>query len=168
MSIDLPQILLIDDNRQDLDLVQEACADAGIHAIFHLSHDGRDAIQFLTRLALEDVALDLIVLDLFLPRKDGFTILEFLRRDDHHLADIPVLVLSGSGDMRHVERCFKLGAAFYLWKPSVYQDYTAVAHRIGELLHAPPRSPRSAPSLKQREELMWSLHSPGRWAGSGG
>jgi CheY-like chemotaxis protein len=137
-------------------------------AVFHLSHDGRDAIQFLTRLALEGVRLDLIVLDLFLPRTDGFAVLAFLQRGDHHLDDIPVLVLSGSGDMRHVERCFRLGAAFYLWKPTLYHDYAAVAQRISQLLHAPPRTPRPSPSLTEREELMWGLHSPGRWAGSGG
>ncbi|MBA3710597.1 MAG: response regulator [Planctomycetes bacterium] len=168
MSFDLPQILLIDDSRPDLDLVQEACSDAGVHAIFHLCHDGRDAIQFLTRPALESVTLDLIVLDLFLPRTDGFSVLEFLQRSDHRLGEIPVLVLTGSGDMRHVERCFKLGAAFYLWKPAMYQDYTAIAHRIAELLHAPPRTPRPTPSLVEREDLMLNVHSPGRWAGLGG
>ncbi len=164
---DLPQILLVDDNRQDLDLIQEACADAGVSAIFHISGDGQDAIQFLTRLALENVTLDLIVLDLFLPRKDGFRVLQHIQSKER-LSSVPVLVMSGSDDMRHVERCFKLGADFYLWKPTVYDDYHAIANRIAELLDAPPRPIHPAPSMEEREELMWSLHSPSRWAGLGG
>src|SRR5258708_7824151 len=126
LMTDLPHILLVDDNRQDLDLIQEACADAGVRAIFHLSGDGQDAIQFLTRLALENVTLDLVVVDLFLPRKDGFCVLQHLQ-GEKRLVAIPVLVMTSSGDMRHVERCFQLGADFYLWKPTMYDDYRSVA-----------------------------------------
>jgi CheY-like chemotaxis protein len=164
---DLPQILLVDDCRQDLDLVQEACADAAIAAIFHLSRDGDEALQTITRLALQGLQLDLIVLDLFLPTKDGFRVLQHLQSKSR-LREVPVLVLTASADMRHVDRCFRLGADFYLWKPTVYEDYRIVAERIAGLLDAPPKPTRPLPTTAEREELMWSLHSPNRWAGLGG
>jgi CheY-like chemotaxis protein len=164
---DLPQILLVDDNRSDLELVQEACADCGLTAIFHVARDGAEALQAIARLSLQNVDLDLIVLDLFLPQKDGFRVLEHLQ-SKHRLSSVPVVVLTGSADMGHVERCFQLGADFFLWKPAVYNDYQVIAQRILELLEAPPRPRNPAPTLVEREEMMWGLHSPGKWAGLGG
>jgi CheY-like chemotaxis protein len=164
---DLPQILLVDDSRQDLELVQEACADSGLTAIFHISRDGAEAVQALTRLSLQGVDLDLIVLDLFMPQKDGFRVLQHLQSQER-LESVPVIVLTASADMGHVERCFRLGADFFLWKPAVYEDYHVIAQRILELLEAPPRPRNPAPTLVEREELMWGLHSPGKWAGLGG
>jgi CheY-like chemotaxis protein len=166
--LNLPQILLIDDSRQDLDLIQEACADHGVQAVFHLAQDGHEGIQCLGRLAQDGSSLNLVVLDLFLPRKDGFAVLQHLQSPKHPYRDVPVLVLSASADMRHVERSFKLGASFFLWKPAVYDDYAAVAQRISDLLNAPPKPPDPGPLLKEREEAMWNLHSPSRWAGLGG
>ena len=164
---DLPQILLVDDSRQDLDLVQEACADAGLAAIFHLARDGQEALTTVTRLALQGVDLDLVVLDLAMPGKDGFRVLQHLQSKER-LKTVPVLVLTGSDDMRHVDRAFRLGADFYLYKPAVYDDYRVVAQRIAELLEATPKPTRPGPTLEEREELLWSLHSPNKWAGLGG
>jgi CheY-like chemotaxis protein len=167
MMRDLPQILLVDDSRQDLELVQEACADSGLTAVFHVARDGAEALQGIARLALQGVDIDLIVLDLFLPQKDGFLVLEHLQASER-LREVPVIVLTASSNMDHVERSFRLGANFFLWKPSVYEDYHVVAQRILDLLEAPPRPRGPAPTLIEREEMMWGLHSPGKWAGLGG
>lgn len=167
MLRDIPQILLVDDNRPDLDLVQEACSDAGMTAIFHCARDVQEALQCLARLVLQDVGIDLIVLDLLLPGSDGFRLLEHLQSQER-LSTVPVLVLSGSSDMHHVDRCFRLGAAGYLYKPVMYDDYRVIASRMGELLEQTPPPPRPGPTLPEREELLWSMHAPGQWAGVGG
>ena len=164
---DLPQILLIDDNRQDLDLVQEACADSGLAAIFHLARSSKEALEAIDRLTLQGVALDLIVLDLFVPEKEGFEVLEHLQARAP-LAAIPVLVLTGSSRMEDVDRSFRLGADGFLWKPTVYDDYRVVAERMAELLQSPAGPTRPSPTLADRQELMWGLQSPGRWAGQSG
>lgn len=164
---ELPHILLVDDNRGDLELVQEACADAGMAAVFHLARDGHEAVRTLTRLRLQGVVVDLVVLDLLLPGRDGFRVLSFLRHQAG-LAAIPVLVLTGSAEMRHVDRAYRLGADYYLYKPVIYDDYHVVAARIAALLDQPPRPSQPLPQAREREDLLWSLHSPSTWTGLGG
>jgi CheY-like chemotaxis protein len=136
-------------------------------AVSHVARDGREALQAIVRLSSQEVALDLVVLDLNLPQQDGFRVLEHLQGTER-LRDIPVLVLTGSALMEHVERCFRLGADAFLWKPAVYNEYQIVASRIAELLESPTRPPRVPPTLSEREALMWNLNSPEQWAGTGG
>ena len=44
---DTPHILLVDENPQDLALIQESCADCSLPAVFHLAHDGEEALAML-------------------------------------------------------------------------------------------------------------------------
>ena len=58
---------------------------------------------------------DLILLDLLLPKKDGFQVLEELKKDSA-VKDIPVVVLSNLGQKEDIDRCMLLGAKDYLIK----------------------------------------------------
>lgn len=58
---------------------------------------------------------NLIVLDLLLPKKDGFAVLTEIKQD-RALVKIPVLILSNLSQREEVKRCFELGAADYLIK----------------------------------------------------
>lgn len=74
---------------------------------------------------------DVILLDLILPKKDGFSVLKELREDDA-TAKIPVIVLSNLGEMEDVGRVLELGANRYLVKT----DYklSEVVDKIKETL----------------------------------
>jgi len=58
---------------------------------------------------------DLILLDLLIPKKDGFEVLRELKQDKE-TKDIPVVVLSNLGQRDDINKCFKLGAEDYLIK----------------------------------------------------
>jgi DNA-binding response OmpR family regulator len=58
---------------------------------------------------------DLILLDLILPRKDGFEVLKELKRDES-TKEIPVIVLTNLEDIESVEKAIELGATTYLVK----------------------------------------------------
>ena len=58
---------------------------------------------------------DLILLDLLLPKKDGFQVLAELKKDQA-VKDIPVVVLSNLGQKEDINRCLALGAKDYLIK----------------------------------------------------
>lgn len=73
--------------------------------------DGDEALQIV-----QTGAPDLILMDLFMPRLDGFAALEALRQDPR-TADIPVIVLSAQGDDLTKVRGLNLGAVDYLVKP---------------------------------------------------
>ncbi|MBP9868993.1 response regulator [Patescibacteria group bacterium] len=76
---------------------------------------------------------DLILMDILMPKMDGFEMLERLKADDTTKA-IPVLVLSNLGQKEDVERCIKLGAAGYVIKAHSLPHETV--KRIKEILHA--------------------------------
>ena len=64
---------------------------------------------------------DLILLDLILPKKDGFTVLKEIKEDEN-LKDIPVIVLTNLEGMGDVEKAMSLGATTYLVKANYELD----------------------------------------------
>ncbi len=74
---------------------------------------------------------DLILLDLLMPKMDGFEVLEKLKADAA-LQGIKVLVLSNLGQKEDVERCLKLGAVGYIIKAHSLPGETV--KRIKEIL----------------------------------
>ncbi|MFC1612249.1 response regulator [Patescibacteria group bacterium] len=74
--------------------------------------NGQTAVKVAQR-----VKPDLILLDLILPKLDGFGVLKILKSDPR-LKNIPVIVLSNLGDEKDIQRAKKLGANDYLLKAS--------------------------------------------------
>jgi len=74
---------------------------------------------------------DLVLLDLLMPKMDGFEVLEKLKADAA-TRDIKVLVLSNLGQKEDVERCLKLGAVGYVIKAHSLPEETV--KRIKEIL----------------------------------
>ena len=85
-----------------------------------LATNGEDGL----RLAMKDHPA-LILLDLIMPKLDGFQVLERLKGDAETKA-IPVLVLSNLGQKEDVDRCMALGAAGYLIKAHTLPHETIV------------------------------------------
>ncbi len=72
--------------------------------------DGEEALS-----ALKLFTPDLIILDLILPKKDGFQVLEELKKNDR-FRHIPVMIASNLGQKEDIDRGLKLGAADYIVK----------------------------------------------------
>lgn len=114
-------ILLVEDDPDDILLIRRAFARAGLQDSMEIVTDGEGAVDYLggsgsyssrERFPLPAV----ILLDLKLPRKSGFEVLEWIRAQPG-LRRIPVVVLTGSGQRSDVDRAFDLGANSYLVKP---------------------------------------------------
>lgn len=103
----MPRILVVEDDPRVARFVSAALAAAG-----HVAETAPDGLAALGK-ALAN-RYDLIILDLLLPRIDGFSVLERLARER---PDQPVLVLSALSDAAHKVRCLDLGAEDYLAKP---------------------------------------------------
>jgi CheY-like chemotaxis protein len=73
--------------------------------------DGRAALDLL-----HAHPFDLVLLDLMMPRMDGFAALEEIKQDPL-LQTIPVIMLSGLEELENASRCIEMGAADYLTKP---------------------------------------------------
>jgi CheY-like chemotaxis protein len=101
-------------------------------------NDGVEAIDYLSR-ERDDADRrkrpnpDLIVLDLNMPRMDGFDVLEWLQKHPQ-LRSMPAIVLSSSEEEADIERAFQLGANSYLVKPREYDRYTSLVQMIKRIL----------------------------------
>lgn len=109
--MNLRRVLLIDDCLDNHELIREALI--GEYEVFGLA----DPLRFVD--ALEIGQPDLIILDLLMPKKSGFDILEEFNRlkgKDGHLP-LPVIVLSAKRSVENHKRAYALGAILYLNKP---------------------------------------------------
>lgn len=114
-------VLLVEDDPDDVLLIRRAFAKAGLLASMELVGDGERAIQYLSGaepfVSRERFPLPVVVLlDLKLPKRSGFEVLEWLRSQPG-LRRIPVVVLTGSAQSSDVNRAFDIGANSYLVKP---------------------------------------------------
>jgi CheY-like chemotaxis protein len=111
-------ILLVEDNPDDILLIRRAFRKAGAFDSLEVVEDGEKAVAYLGGTG-DYAARELpavVLLDLKLPRRSGFEVLEWLRRQPG-LRRIPVVVLTGSGERSDVNRAFDAGANSYLVKP---------------------------------------------------
>jgi sigma-B regulation protein RsbU (phosphoserine phosphatase) len=105
-----PRILVVDDNDDNcytlkLHLDLEGYTDVAT------ARDGEEAIALL-----ETSAFDLVLLDVMMPKVDGFQVLAWLK-DQARLRDLPVIMISALTEMNSMARCIELGAVDYLLKP---------------------------------------------------
>ena len=119
-------ILLVEDNDDDVFAFQRSVKKMGATDALHVVNDGRKAVEFLSGVASGEDPVRfprpaLVFLDLKLPYQGGLEVLEWLR-GDARLADLPVVVLSGSNEARDRERACALGARSYLVKPASIDD----------------------------------------------
>jgi len=112
--MEMPEILLVEDNAGDALLVGQTLAERSPQWHLHIARDGEQALQILDQ---SDFKPDLIILDLNIPRISGFTVLAL-----NPLA-APVVVFSASDSDRDIERARILGAVDYVHKPLDLEDY---------------------------------------------
>jgi len=124
-------ILVVEDNRPEQIIMQEAFKEAqAIHEL-HLVKDGIEAIEFMQRKGdFQDAPVpDLIILDLNMPRKNGLEVLSEIKAD-YKLKHIPVLVFSNSEYAHDICKAYTLGANAYIAKPSDFQGFIDLVHSI--------------------------------------
>jgi DNA-binding response OmpR family regulator len=74
---------------------------------------------------------DLILLDIILPKKDGFEVIEALKADEE-TKNIPIILLTNLGSLNDVEKALKMGANNYLVKADYKME--EVARKVKEVL----------------------------------
>lgn len=102
-------ILVVDDEELNRILLSTNLRESGYTV--ETAEDGRQALQMLRA-----QAFDAVLLDLIMPRMDGFEVLAEMKRDAG-LRRIPVMVISSMDDMDSIVRCIEMGATDYLAKP---------------------------------------------------
>lgn len=134
-----PKTLVAEDDPNDALLLHCAFSRAGITATIHFVSDGVEAIDYLRGKQLfEKVASStlpgLFLLDLEMPRLDGFGVLEWLRKHPH-LRPSRVVVLTASENQEDYSRAHALGADLCLAKSSEPGDLAQLIKTLQECFH---------------------------------
>ncbi|MFP4466812.1 MAG: response regulator [Candidatus Goldiibacteriota bacterium] len=126
-------ILLVEDNPGDVRLMVEGFKEGKISHEIHTVNDGEAAIDFLGRKEKYRHAAvpDLILLDLKIPRKNGFEVLEFINKQNE-LSETPVVVLTSSEAEEDILRAYELNANCYVTKPLDIDRYVVMIKSIEE------------------------------------
>jgi DNA-binding response OmpR family regulator len=127
-------IMLVEDNPADVTLLGEALASQQVDASLCVAHDGDEGIRLLDAIDESSVPCpDLIVLDLNLPRKSGFAVLERVR-SSRKCNRKPVVVFSSSDATEDKEQAWRLGASHYLRKPSTLKELMLIGEVLKQIL----------------------------------
>ncbi len=105
-----PRILVVDDNDDNL-YTLTLHLDLEGYTEVETARDGEEAIA-----RLKTGTFDLVLLDVMMPKVDGFQVLTWLK-DQARLRDLPVIMISALTEMNSMARCIELGAVDYLLKP---------------------------------------------------
>jgi CheY-like chemotaxis protein len=128
-SLMLPkQILLVEDSSTDTTMVLQALRNSTRRKNVVTSIDGDEAMTFLRRDA-NGVKPDLILLDLNLPKKDGWEVLAECKADPG-LKNIPIVVFTTSQLGSEVRRCYELGANSFVAKPFELDQFLSTIQAI--------------------------------------
>ena len=123
-------ILVADDDSNDAFLLQRAFSMAHINSHLAFVGDGEEAIRYLRNLNdRQQPPPCLLLLDLKMPRINGFEVLEWVRRQPG-LKRLPITVLTSSDSPQDINRAYDLGANSYLVKPFSNQMLIQVVKSI--------------------------------------
>ncbi len=138
-------ILLVDDSEDDIVLLRVAFKRAEFLRSLQQVRNGEEAIAYLegggiyhdrTKFPLPS----LVLLDLNMPKKNGFDVLDWIRTQSG-LKHLPIVILTASMRPEDVERAFELGANSFLVKPGALEDLTRMIRCLRDWLqfnHLPP------------------------------
>ncbi len=125
-------ILLVEDNPDHVEIIKRAILNQFGNPKIFFATDGQEALNFLfnTPPGIEGVnRLDLIVLDLKLPKVDGYQVLQRVKANNF-LRSIPVVVLTTSSRNEDRERTRALGVDLYITKPGQFSGFMAIFEQI--------------------------------------
>lgn len=123
-------VLLVEDDLNDIFLVKRAFKIAQIENPLQIVTDGQEAINYLKG---EGKYADrqtyplpkLMVMDIKMPRRSGFEVLEWVKGKGGPLRRIPIVIVSSSDNPSDINRAYELGANAYMVKP---MEFRAVEH----------------------------------------
>lgn len=125
------KILLVEDNAADIRLTREVLQENKIVKSLDVVRDGVEAIDFLKKRGkYSNVnSPNLIILDLNLPKRDGFYVLEEIKREEE-LKRIPVVILTVSDNRDDLIKAYDLHANCYVIKPLEMEEFYRIINSI--------------------------------------
>jgi len=129
------------DGKEDVSLILRALEKAGVTSPILAVSDGDAAVSYLSWAGVyADRTLypmpGLVLLDLSLPKRDGFEVLKWIR-DQPDLSGLSVVVLTTSREIKEVSRAYAAGANSFLVKPLEFVNFPGLGQALKELRVTP-------------------------------
>jgi CheY-like chemotaxis protein len=145
MNSELPIVLHADDDPNDLLLFKHACRSANLPLLLESVTDGELAVAYLGGLhsyadRIRYPLPSLVLLDLKMPRRTGFEVLDWIRRQPS-LKRLPVIVLTSSKHEADINWTYEHGANSYLVKPVGFESLVTMVttiHQYWLTINEPP------------------------------
>ena len=130
----LKRILLVEDDPKDVELTLTGLAEYNLANEVVVAGDGEEALDYLHRRSNHQTRPNgnpaVILLDLKLPKVNGFEVLEQVRADQN-LKMIPVVILTSSHEERDLVKSYKLGVNGYVVKPVDFHRFINAVKELG-------------------------------------
>ncbi len=128
-------ILLVEDNPDHAILIKRVLEDYNVSQKVHVVEDGEEALDFIYHRGKYSNGHNpprpgLVLLDLKLPKMDGFKVLRQIKTDPDHKS-IPVVILTTSSRDEEIAKGYAEGANSYVTKPVNFDEFTDKVRRIG-------------------------------------
>lgn len=133
-----PHVLLVEDDPDRALLTQRALSESQVDPEVDVVGTAEGAVDYLADHA--EAPPGLVLLDLGLPDKDGFHVLERMGETEA-IPSIPVIVLTSSDEAGDLERSYELGANGYVTKPVDFDEFREAIARIARFwleINMPP------------------------------
>jgi two-component system response regulator len=129
------EILLVEDNLDDMELTMHALRAGKLCNSIHVVRDGEEALDFLFCRGLHadrsfEHPVQLVLLDLKLPKVDGMEVLRALKGDPR-TRRIPVIILTSSREEKDLISGYDLGANGYAQKPVDFDEFRDAVRQLG-------------------------------------
>jgi CheY-like chemotaxis protein len=119
-----PKILVVDDDPGITKIIETTLKQLPVSADVFTASDGVEALE-----AIEKHGADVVILDVMMPRMDGFAVCDHLRKDIR-TAFLPILMLTANGDQASRTKGYLVGTDDYMSKPFDVADFLARVSRL--------------------------------------
>ncbi|HJZ66852.1 MAG TPA: response regulator [Blastocatellia bacterium] len=140
----LKRILLVEDDPKDVELTLAGLAEYNLANEVIVARDGEEALDYLYRRGKHATRANgnpaVMLLDLKLPKVNGFEVLEQIRADEN-MKMMPVVILTSSHEERDLVRGYKLGVNAYVVKPVEFHQFVNAIKELGAfwaVINEPP------------------------------
>jgi DNA-binding response OmpR family regulator len=118
------KVLLVENDQDHAGLIMDVLEAENVQKEIILLNDGLEVLNYFQKHEDngEQIRVNLVILDLNLPKVPGMEVLKFLKQNSKY-SSIPVVILSTSSDEKTIEEAYKNGADNYIIKPILYEAF---------------------------------------------
>jgi len=122
-------VYVVEDDEDDLLLLRYCLERTAPNLTFEFQGNGESFLSFLRASASAKPPAFVVLLDLKMPRVDGFEVLSWLKQNKQFSRN-PVVVFSSSNLQEDIQRAYNLGANWYLQKPRTLEEYQLLVQHL--------------------------------------